>query len=89
MNEVEIMKRLKEVAGFFEIYHKTSFTGYRNTGSGKTQEVSVDILDAGPEAGDSRYSCCATSDDGKTASGNPGASIDLVLATVHWYNLDK
>jgi len=91
MNEVkivEIMKKLKKEAGFYELYHKTSFIGYRHTRN-EDQEVSIDILDAGPEAGDIRYACSATSEDGKVATGNNGPSLDIVLATVHWQDLDK
>ncbi|MBA7630160.1 hypothetical protein ES703_37673 [subsurface metagenome] len=89
MNEAEIIKKLKEVAGFFEVYHKkTSFEGSRTAKNGAAQKVVVDILDSGPEAGDLRYACVATSEDGKTATGNEGPSIDVVLATVHWQELD-
>jgi hypothetical protein len=89
MNEVEIMKKLKKVAGFYELYHKTSFIGYRHPKSGGSQKVSVDILDAGSEAGDIRYACEATSEDGKVATGNNGPSLEVVLATVHWQDLDR
>jgi len=88
MNEAEIIKRLKEDAGFFEVSHKTSFEGWRKAKNGTHQEVIVDILDSGPEAGDLRYACVATSKDGKVAKGNEGPSIDVVLATVHWQELD-
>ena len=89
MNEAYVMKRLKKEAGFFEIYHKTSFWGYRRNAKGEVQEVSVDILDMGSEAGDARYSCVAKTDDGKTATGNPASSIDVAISIVHWYDLDK
>lgn len=89
MNEEDIMKKLKKDAGFFEIYHKTSFWGYRRNANGETQEVSVDILDMGSEAGDSRYSCVANTNDGKTATGNPASSIDVAISIVHWRDLDK
>lgn len=89
MNETEIIKRLKEVVGFFKVYHKTSFEGWRRAKNGTEQRVTVDILDAGPEAGGLRYACHATSEDGKMATGNNGPSIDVVLSTVHWHDLDK
>ena len=87
--EIEMMEKLKKYGEFFELHHKTSFIGYRHTKNKGDQEVQIDILDAGPEAGNARYYCTATSEDGKVATGNSGPSIDVVLGTVHWYNLDK
>ena len=89
MNEEDIMKQLKKYGGFFEIYHKTSLSGYRRNANGEVQEVSVDILDMGSESGNARYSCVATTNDGKMATGNPASSIDLAISIVHWYDLDK
>ena len=89
MNEEDVMKKLKKDAGFFEIYHKTSFWGYRRNANREEQEVSVDILDMGEGAGDSRYSCVATTNDGKIATGNLAPSIDVAISIVHWQDLDK
>jgi len=89
MNEEGVMKQLKKDAGFFEIYHKTSFWGYRRNAKGEEQEVSVDILDMGSEAGDARYSCVATTSDGKFATGNSASSIDVAISIAHWSDLDK
>jgi hypothetical protein len=89
MNEEDVMKQLKKEARFFEIYHKTSFLGYRKNAKGEDQEVAVDILDMGSGTGDSRYSCIATTKDGKMATGNPASSIDVAISIVHWYDLDK
>jgi len=36
-------KILKESGNFFEIYHKTSFKGYRRNKQGETQEVEIDL----------------------------------------------
>ena len=89
MNVADVMKQLKKDAGFYEIYHKTSFWGYRNKANEESQEVSVDILDRGSEVGDQRYSCVATTSDGKMATGNNYPSVDLAISGVHWYDLDK
>ena len=89
MDPRDVMPELKKVANFFEVYHTTSFSGYRNRKDGGVQKVLVEIQDAGPVAGEMRYSCVATSEDGRQASGNPGPSIDLVLGTVHWWDLDR
>lgn len=88
-SEIEMMEELTKYAEFFELHHKTSFIGYRHTKNKGDQEVYIDILDAGPQAGNARYSCTATSEDGKVATGNSGPLIETVIATVHWYNLDK
>ena len=88
MNEAEMTTTLKRFAGFFEVYRKICFEGYRNAKNGTVQTVSVEILDAGP-AVEQRYHCIATSEDGETATGNPAATIDEVLAIVHWQDLDR
>ncbi len=79
---------LKKVAGIFEAYHATSFKCYRNKKAGGVQEVLVEILDAGSD-NSQRYHCTATTDDGRSATGNPAPSIDVVLATLHWGDLDR
>lgn len=90
MSPVETIAELKKVAGFSEVYHTTSFRCFRHAKDGGVQEVTVEIYDAGPDVDeDLRYSCAAHSDDGKVASGNPGATIGVALATVHWWDLDK
>ena len=89
MNEAAIIKRLKEVDGISEVYHKTSFEVSRRAKNGTDQSVTVDILYAGPEAGSQRYACQATSRDRKMATGNNGTSVNVVLSTVHWQDLDK
>jgi hypothetical protein len=89
MNNIEIKKQLKSVAGFFEVYHITTFKGYRDRADGATQAVTIEILDSGEEAGDSRYACVATSEDGKTTTGNNAPTIDWAIGCVHWDALDR
>ncbi len=90
MSEAEIINHLKRVSGFFEVYHKTSFECYRKAKDGSEQEVLVEILDAGSDVDPQRrYQCVATTKDGKIATGNPAASIDVVLSLVHWQDLDN
>ena len=90
MSEAEIINHLKRVSGFFEVYHKTSFECYRKAKDGSEQEVLVEILDAGPDVDPQRrYQCVATTKDGKIATGNPAASIDVALSIVHWHDLDN
>jgi len=47
VNAEQVIGELKKYAGFSEIYHKTSFRCIRRAKNGETQEVAVDILDAG------------------------------------------
>jgi hypothetical protein len=82
-----VIAYLNHLPPLFEAAHVTTFKCYRNSSAGRTQEVTVEILDRGP-AHAPRYSCVARSDDGKTVSGNSADSIDVVLSTVHWWDLD-
>jgi hypothetical protein len=90
MSEEEIIEELKKVDGAFEVYGVVSrFKFYRRIEGDKTQEVSVEVLDAGPNANPSlRYHCMASADDGRTATGNPDSSIEYALMNMHWEHLD-
>lgn len=91
MSPLELIPKLKQLPGvnFRSVEHVTYFLCDRDTKHGRYQRVTVEIHDAGPDApAGLRYTCVAKSDDGKAATGNPNASIDVVLATVHWGDLD-
>ncbi len=88
MNPIDAIVEIKQVAGFYEVYHKSVFLGYRTGKDGEPQRVTIEILDAGPEAPGKRYHCKATSEDGRKATGNPGATVGEVLYTLHWQDLD-
>jgi hypothetical protein len=80
----------KKFHGIFEVYHRTSFQGYRTAKNGESQKVEVDIFDAGPNVNSIlRYHCVATTEDGKRATGNAAESVDIALAIVHWGDLDR
>jgi hypothetical protein len=81
----EVRRALGEI-GFHEVHLVTNFTCYRETDKG-TQQVLVEILDLG--SGLARYSCKATTEDGKSAYGNPAASLDRAITNVHWQDLDR
>jgi hypothetical protein len=79
--------------------HATRFRCYRETPDGRTQEVTVEIYDSGPEVEEHdsgqevetetrRYYCVARSDDGRATSGNSADNVTKVLAMVHWWELD-
>jgi hypothetical protein len=90
MTTTEIIERLTEVDGVFEVYQVLSiFQFLRNAKNGNTQTVTVKILDAGQNIDPNfRYQCFATSDDGRTATGNPDSSIEDALTCMHWEHLD-
>ena len=89
MDPLDILSKLKELrGGFFEWCHTTTFRCYQDREIRGTFEVTVTILDGGPGATGGRYRCVAKSEDGATATGNPDDNLDVVLATVHWGDLD-
>jgi hypothetical protein len=85
-----VIAHLNRLPRLFEAAHVTTFKCYRETADGGLQEVTVEIHDAGPEMEGARYSCVARTndDDGKTASGNPHDRVEVVLSSVHWWDLD-
>jgi hypothetical protein len=89
MTEENTINLLKNV-GLFEVSQITSFECYRKAKDGTTQKVIVEILDAGIDVNpELRYQCEARTKDGKIATGNPASSIDDVISTVHWHELDR
>lgn len=89
MNPERIIEMLREVDGTSEVYQVVArFKLHRKTKEGKTQQVTVEIFDAGPDSL-GRYCCVATADDGRKATCNPDTSIEYVLMQMHWHDLDK
>ncbi len=75
MNPIATIEEIKQVAGFYEVYHKSTFEGYRVGKDGEPQRVTIEILDAGLGVPGKRYHCKAISEDGKKATGNAGATV--------------
>ena len=89
MTPENIIEKLKQLEGVFEVYQVVStFKLHRRAEDGESQEVTVEILDAGPTVSE-RYSCRAISNDGRTATGNPQTSIEYAMMHTHWHDLDK
>ena len=87
-NTIATLKGLKGPK-IFEVYHCTTFKGYRERRDGVNQELTIEIFDAGPDVGSgNRYSCAVTAANGKKAIGNAAESIDVALSIVHWGDLD-
>ncbi len=85
----EVREFCKEHVNFFEIYRVYEFQGHRQNKAGKDQKVRIELLDAGPEAGDLRFHCRAVLEDGRYATGNAAKTVDETLAIVHWWDLDN
>ena len=89
MDPLSTMKILREMGKMKEVAHVTTFKCYRDIRGVGLKEVTVEILDHGPEVGVTRYICNATTEDGTTATGNGADSIDTAIAIVHWGDLDR
>ena len=86
------IKKIRELkgVGFFDVYHKVTFEGWRETESGENQKVLIEIHYGGPEIDRNlRYYCKARVEGGEVVTGEPGQSIDAVLSALHWYKLDQ
>jgi hypothetical protein len=87
----EVIDKLKGLPGahLSEVCEKHTFECYRVRGDGCMQEVTVVILDAGPSVrGSPRYFVHATSAEGRTVAGRADSSLDAVLESVKWSDLD-
>lgn len=76
----DMFQECRSVIGTYKVYH--------DLGKGPI-EVTVIVLDAGPAAGLVRYSVQARTEDGRLATGNPQADVELALNHVDWSDLGK
>jgi hypothetical protein len=89
---VQTLDDLTSKANCIEAFHVTAYQCLRKSKGGGTQEIRVEVRDAGPNSanGALRYHVVAMSADGtRSASGKPANSVHLALAFVHWSDLDK
>ena len=88
IHAIEKLKKL-DAAKFSEVCEKHTFECYRVRSDGCMQEVTVVILDAGPdEQGRARYYCHAKSAEGKEVSSSIEPTLDAAFASVRWSDLD-
>lgn len=67
----------------------TIVEGERRQESSSPRTVRVELHDRGESAGQLRWSVVASDKEtGAWATGNPAATLDTALATVHWFDLD-
>jgi hypothetical protein len=86
------MKQLTELSslGVISVQHVTTFEVHRQRKDHTVQTLTVKVYDAGPDTPHGlRYSCTAESEEGHRAGGNSGASLEVVFAGLHWFDLDK
>ena len=81
--------RLLQGPNFTEVCEKHTFECYRLLADGCMQAVTVVIFDAGPNVkGSPRYFGHATSAEGRTAAATADSSLDGMLASIRWSDLD-
>jgi hypothetical protein len=86
-----VIAQLNRLPRTHSALHVTRFKCFRETADGRSQEVSVEIYDSGPEVLEQTrryYYCVARGEDGKATSANSADSVTKVLATLHWEDLD-
>ena len=88
---IDVIEKLKQLPGanLTEVSQKHTFECYRVRSDGCMQEVTVVILDAGPNTqGAPRYFGHATSAEGRIVAGRAGSSLEAVFESVRWSDLD-
>jgi hypothetical protein len=83
-----VIRLLNKAAGADETWRVETFQMHRESPTHGFQEVTVEVLDRGPEISP-RYHLSAKTADGKSCSGNSGDDLEVVLGLAHWYQLDK
>lgn len=83
-----VINALNTAAKGSETWQVQTFTMQRESEAHGWQDVTVTILDRGPSFSP-RYAVSATTEGGQSCTGNSGDDLEVVIATVHWYQLDK
>jgi hypothetical protein len=86
----DLLALLPEYAGFFEV-NELKFKCCRKARDGSTQEVWIEVTDAGPNAysAEHRYSVVAKTHDGRETQLKSGPSLKIALGIVAWQMLDS
>jgi hypothetical protein len=84
----DLIAKVEQVSGCFEILMVTHLKGYRSDPDGGTREIDIEIHDRG-EGHKLRFYVVARDQDGCAATGNPFGDLDTTLSTVHWGELDQ
>jgi hypothetical protein len=89
MDTSKILEKLKTLGAIYEAHYATSFVCFRRRAEGSTEEITVHVLDRGPEDPATRYLCEVRSESGKRMVGTPCESIDKAISVVQWDDLDR
>lgn len=92
MTDTQIISLLKSHAGIFEACRVSTFQCCRHAKDGQKQKITVEIYDAGERLCQPhypRYHCVAISEDGKKrVTGHSNHSLETMLASLNWCELD-
>ena len=86
-----VITQLNRLPRTHSALHVTMFKCFRETADGRSQEVTVEIYDSGPEVLEQTrryYYCVARGEDGKATAASSADSVSKVLTTVPWEDLD-
>jgi hypothetical protein len=86
MDTTDTIRRIEGELGMSQTYQVTTFEGVRDRPDGSLQEVSVEVFDAGEDAGARRYMVTLNieddEDDEDEIIGNPAPTLDEALSDV-------
>jgi hypothetical protein len=83
MDTTDIIRRIEKELGMSETYQVTTFEGIRENADGSWQEITLDLLDAGKEAGDRRYVAVLEFDDSeRIIEGRTAPTVEEALSNV-------
>jgi len=85
----EAIETIKLLSRATELYHVSTFVGYRENDRGQTKRLTIVVWDAGPLKPDTRYRVLARDDEGHEALGKAHERLDEALAIVQWSDLDR
>lgn len=85
----DVIKALNAAASGNETWRVERFVMERSKDDATFQEVVVEILDRGPDISPRYHVAAQTKDGTKSCTGNSGDDLETVIATVHWYQLDR
>ncbi len=85
----EAIETIKLLSRATELYHLSTFVGYRENDRGQTKRLTIVVWDAGPLEPDTRYRVLARDDEGHEALGKAHERLDEALAIVQWSDLDR
>ena len=84
----QVLRLIKEAPGFYAAWHVMRFTAERTDAAGISRIVEIELLDAGPDAGEQRYILTAGDDIGRRMPGKNSSDLEELFLRVNWFDLD-